>query len=95
MNVTNTMDALLAHGYTRKMANAYLGVVQREDANTIFDPDYRAWAHSHGFYAIDAYAFGLTEETVDDYLSDYEYHRTWPLNSWNRAWIDEIGRAHV
>ena len=89
MNVTNTMDALLAHGYTRKMANAYLGVVEREDANPIFDPDYRAWAHSHGFYAIDAYAFGLTEETVDDYLSDYEYHRTWPLNSWNRAWIDD------
>lgn len=89
MIVENTMEALLAHGYTRKMAKAYLGVVERENANPIFDADYREWAHSHGYYAIDAYAFGLTEDTVDDYLSDYEYHRTWPLNSWTKSWIDD------
>lgn len=89
MIVTNTMEALLANGFSRKLAAAYLGVVEREDKNPIFDPDYREWAHSHGFYAIDAYAFGLTEETVDDYLSDYEYHRCWPINSWQKAWIDD------
>lgn len=84
-----TMDGLLADGFSKKLAAAWLGVVERENANPIFDPDYREWAHHHGFYAIDAYAFGLDEHNVDDYLSDYDYHRCWPLNSWQKFWIDD------
>lgn len=55
----------------------------------LFDPDYCEWAHSYGFFAKEAYAYGLSESNLDDYLSDYDYHLVWPLNSWQRIWIND------
>ena len=34
-------------------------------------------------------AYGLRENKIADYLSDYDYYRIWPLNSWNRIWIND------
>lgn len=55
----------------------------------LFDPDYCEWAHSHGFFAKQAYCYDLSESNIDDYLCDYDYHRIWPLNSWQRIWIND------
>lgn len=55
----------------------------------LFDPDYCAWAHSYGFFAKQAYAFNLSEDNIDDYMTDYDYHLVWPLNSWQRIWIND------
>lgn len=55
----------------------------------LFDPDYLEWAHSYGFYAKQAYAYDLCEDNIDDYMSDYDYHRVWPLNGWQRIWIND------
>ena len=36
-----------------------------------------------------AYAYNLNEDNYGDYLSDYDYYKLWPLNSWCRIWIDD------
>ena len=33
--------------------------------------------------------YGLTEDNLGDYLSDYDYWRLWPLNGWERIWIND------
>lgn len=53
----------------------------------MFDQEYVAWAHSHGFFADSAYAYQLSEDNIADYLSDY--YKIWPLNSWTRIWVND------
>ncbi len=87
--VNNTMDAMLADGFTRRMGQEYLDAIAKEDASDLFDPAYRDWAHERGFFAESAYAFHLSDSNVADYMSDYDYYRVWPLNNWQRIWIND------
>lgn len=87
--VDNKMAALLKRGFSKRMAREYQDVLLKEDVNTIFDPAFRSWAHSHGFFAESASAFCLTEDNMGEFLPDYEYYRVWPLNSWQRIWIND------
>ena len=87
--VQNTFEALLADGSTKRMARAYLATLEKEQASPMFAPTMTSWAHSQGFFAEAAYAYDLTEENLGDYLSDYDYARLWPLNSWQRIWIND------
>lgn len=89
MLVTNTMDALLAHGFSCRMGQEYLDALAKEDASPLFDADLCAWAHEHGFFAETVRCFDLDESNADDYLTDYDYFRVWPLNSWQRVWIND------
>lgn len=47
------------------------------------------WAHSRGFLAEYASAYGLDGTNCEDYLSDYDFYKVWPLNSWARIWIND------
>ena len=85
----NTFESLMADGFTARMARDYLATLDAENHNDMFDPAYRAWAHKHGFTAESACAYGLTEQNADAYLSDYDYARLWPLNDWERIWIND------
>ena len=87
--INNTMDAMLADGFTRRMGQEYLDAIAKEDASDLFDPAYRDWAHERGFFAESAYAFHLSDSNVADYMSDYDYYRVWPLNNWQRIWIND------
>lgn len=91
--VDNTMDALLKAGFAKKMANQYLNNLERERKSNseaqFIDPDLLEWAHAHGFYGETAVALQLTEDNYRDYLSDYDYCRVWPLNDWERFWIND------
>ncbi len=89
MMVTNTMDALLAHGFSRRMGAEYLDLLAKEDASPLFDADLCAWAHERGFFAETVACLNITEANAADYLSDYDYFRVWPLNSWQRIWIND------
>lgn len=89
MPITNTMEALLAEGFSRKLAGAYLDALAREDKSDLFDPAYREWAHSNGFFAESASAYGLSEDNIGDYLSDHDYYKVWPINGWQRIWIND------
>lgn len=89
MVVTNELDDMLAKGFSKKMATLYLNNLEREKRDGFFDADYLAWAHAHGFYGESAIAYNLNEQNISDYLSDYEYCRVWPLNDWQRIWIND------
>lgn len=84
-----TLELLCHDGFTARMAQNYLDALHEEDRSDLFDPDYRAWAHSMGFLAESAYAYRLNESNAGLYLSDYDFYRLWPLNGWQRIWIND------
>lgn len=89
VKVENNLDSMLRKGFSRKMGGLYLRNLEREKRDGYFDSDYLTWAHEHGFYGESAVAYGLNEENIDNYLSDYDYCRAWPLNDWQRIWIND------
>ena len=84
-----TMEGLLRDGYTKKLANTYLNTLEHEKNNHAYDPSLVKWAHEHGFYAECASILHLTEENCDNYLSQYEFNKVWPLNGWTRIWVND------
>lgn len=85
----NSLESLLADGFAERMAHEYLDTMADELTSGLFDEDYLRWAHSEGYYAMSAYSYGLTPETVGDYISDYDFCKMWPLNDWQRIWIND------
>lgn len=83
------MIDLLVDGVSRKFASYYLDRAEAETHNSVYDQQYVKWAHEHGFLAESAYAYGLTEDNLGDYLSDYDYYKVWPLNNWSRIWVND------
>lgn len=86
---TAILDELLKEGWTKKFANRYKNVIVAEKQETCFDQEYVEWAHAHGFFAESACAYGLDDSNVNDYLSDYDYYKIWPLNGWTRIWVND------
>lgn len=84
-----SLESLLEAGFTSRMAREFLSILERERTSHLFDTDYLEWAHAHGFCAESAYAYGLNESNYEAYLSDFDYWRLWPLNSWQRIWIND------
>lgn len=84
-----SLETMLGQGFTKRCAQEFLDVCAREAASGLFERDYLEWAHMHGFYAESAYAYGLDENNLDHYLNDYDYCRLWPLNGWQRIWIND------
>lgn len=83
------LDDLLKDGFSLKYANFYLRIVEKENNNQLFDKEYTEWAHSKGFLASWAGYYGLTEQNYNDYLSDYDFYRVWPLNDWTKIWVND------
>ena len=84
-----TLEEMLEDGFTRRFATRHLETLERERRSGLYDPDYLAWAHERGFTGESACAYGLSEQNVGSYLSDYDYARLWPLNGWQRIWIND------
>lgn len=93
--IPQDFEALCHDGCTARMARTYLDALEDEDRSDLYDPEYRAWAHGHGFLAESAYAYRLNEQNVDEYLSDYEFYKLWPLNGWQRVWINDKLTLHA
>ncbi|WP_072371380.1 sugar-transfer associated ATP-grasp domain-containing protein [Thermophilibacter mediterraneus] len=89
MSENNDLERMLSEGFTRRFATGYLRTLERERESGLFDADYLAWCHAHGFTGESACAYGLTDHTLGSYLSDYDYARLWPLNGWQRIWIND------
>ena len=83
------LELLLKDGFSKKFATYYLGLAQKEYDNPAYSRDFVQWSHAHGFLAESASAYGLTEANVANYLSDYDFYKIWPLNSWTRIWIND------
>lgn len=86
---TTDINQMLNDGFTRKFANKYLRTINAELSNPEYEQNYVKWAHEHGFFAECAYAYKLNESNYRDYLSDYNYYLIWPLNRWQKIWIND------
>lgn len=86
---SENLEDLLKDGFSKKFADYYLGLAKNEYQNPAYSNDYVEWAHSKGFLAESASAYNLSENNISEYLSDYDYYKIWPLNSWNRIWIND------
>lgn len=86
---TTDINEMLKDGYTRKFGNKYLRTIDAELSNPAYDKEYVKWSHEHGFFAECAYAYRLNENNYKNYLSDYDYYLIWPLNNWQKIWIND------
>lgn len=90
MEKSTNYEELLKDGFTKKFAKYYLDILEEEKKNPIFsDKEYVDWAHKKGFTAEFAYVLGLNEKNYMDYLSQYDFYKVWPLNSWSRIWVND------
>lgn len=94
--VINDLHVLLKDGFTEKFAKFYLDAVKQEENSSLYEQDFVKWSHSRGFLAEHASAYGINEENFQEYLSDYDFYKTWPLNSWARIWVnDKLTLKHM
>lgn len=89
MKQSLNLDTLLTDGFTKKLAVQYLAKLEVECNTTTYDPAFVEWAHANGFSAEFASVLGLDDSNLDHYLSEYDYNKLWPLNSWSRIWIND------
>lgn len=91
-----SLEGMLEAGFSKKMAKYFENLLKHEEERCLWSNEELEWAHSRGFLAESVAAYNLTEENVDSYLSDYEYFRIWPLNNWERIWInDKLTMKHI
>lgn len=83
------LDDLLKDGFSKKYADFYLNILKVENEQKVYDKSFMQWAHSKGFSAKNAMMYGLNEDNYTKFLSDYDYYRIWPLNSWTRIWVND------
>lgn len=83
------IDSLVNEGFSRKFANIYCRHFDHDNQSTIYDPEFREWAHEKGFFVDDAYIYGLNEENYNQFISNYDYCRSYPFNSWSKIWVDD------
>lgn len=81
-------QSMIDDGYTEKMIYHYFSYVNSEKPDN-FPEGYMQWAHEHGFIAGHAMALGVNEDNYKEFVSDYDFYKTWPHNSWLRMWIND------
>lgn len=86
---TNSLKSMLNDGFSEKFAKYYLSILESEQTSSFFDPKFVNWAHERGFSAQSAMLYDINNENYKDYLSDYDYYKIWPLNSWTRIWVND------
>lgn len=84
-----TVEDMMKDGCSKKFAEFYYDMLEKEDASGLYNKELLKWSHERGFLAESVCAYNLTEENVKDYLSDYDYYKVWPLNSWMRIWVND------
>lgn len=83
------LEDLLKDGFSEKFAKYYLNIRESEINNPIYDKELVNWAYANGFTAESVAALGINEQNKQEYYTDYEYYKLWPLNNWTRIWIND------
>lgn len=82
-------EFFIQNGMSEKFAQYYMSCINKECNHPKYDKDYAEWALSKGFLFSSAKAYNLNEQNFNDYLSDEDFFKSWPLNSWTRIWVDD------
>ena len=88
-NKMENMKELVKMGMTEKYAEWWLRKMSKDRTSGAFKDDYIDWAHSLGFSCHAASVWNITEETLDQYITEYDFHRCWPINDWERIWVND------
>ena len=77
-----------AAGTAKKLIDAYQRQRQVE-RDEDFPAGYVQWCHERGFLAMHAQSLGVTKDNWEEFFSDFDYCRVFPLNNWMRIWIND------
>ncbi len=89
MNRIEKIEKLVKDGMTYRFAEFFTDGQESEEKSLSLNQEYVRWAHSKGFDAASAYAYGLNESNIGLYLSEAEYYKIWPINCWAKIWVDD------
>ena len=87
--MASELDILQQHGFTKRMARAWIAAKEEERASGLYSDAYLDEVHAAGFLAGCARSYDADRLRDDVYLSDYDHFRLWPLNPWQRIWIND------
>ena len=82
-------EALRRDGFTLRMARSWCSSLEEERASGLWDPSQLERFHSMGYLAGCACSYDRSRLDGCSYLTDYDHFRLWPLNSWQRIWIND------
>ena len=82
-------DDLMSSGFSDKYAKFYIKCIEEEEQNPLYNKEYGRWALEKGFLYSNARAYALDDNNYCDYLSDKDFYKLWPINSWSRIWVDD------
>lgn len=83
------LEALYRDGFTERMAREWLAAQRDEAASGLYDPADLERLHRMGFLAGSACCYHPELLDKGAYLTDYDFYRLWPLNAWQRIWIND------
>lgn len=83
------LEALYRDGFTERMAREWLAAQRDEAASGLYDPADLERLHRMGFLAGSACCYDPELLDKGAYLTDYDFYRLWPLNAWQRIWIND------
>lgn len=85
----NNLENMLKSGFTKKFALYYLNLLDKENSSNLYEKDFLEYAHSNGFLAESLSQYNLKDYKMSQYMSESDYYKVWPLNSWTRVWIND------
>ena len=83
------LEALYRDGFTGRMAREWVAAQRDEAASGLYDPAELERLHRRGFLAGSACCYDPELMDAGAYLTDYDFYRLWPLNAWQRIWIND------
>lgn len=87
--MNSELSPLRQDGFTERMARSWLSSLEDERASGLYDPERLAEIHASGYLAGCACSYDQAKLDSGEYLRDYDHFRLWPLNSWQRIWIND------
>lgn len=88
------LEPLYRDGFTERMALSWMAAKEEECCSGMYASEQLDHDHSRGFLCGCAASYDGARLDDGVYLSDYDHFRLWPLNSWQRIWINDKLTLH-